>query len=127
MTIGGDSVLRRDQARLLNEFASAEGEPIIAVGDYNFDWEVVGGDTDHDAGFDNMTANGIFEWVRPVELIKTQCAASFDSVLDFVFIAGDAKDWAGESEILERQADYCDGDATGGGDHRPLRATFDIP
>lgn len=122
----GDEPLRHEQAQLLNQFAKDTGEAIIAVGDYNFDWEVVGGDADHDQGFDNMTADGAFEWVRPPTLIKTQCDPAFNSVLDFVFAAGDAKMWSGTSEILEQQEGYCDGEVQGGSDHRPVRATFDI-
>jgi hypothetical protein len=111
---------------MLNDYAKSTGAAIVAVGDYNFDWEVVGGDNDHDAGYDNMTADHAFEWVRPATLIKTQCDPQFDSVLDFVFVAGDAKSWWGASEILEQQVDYCDWDAQGGTDHRPVRATFDV-
>lgn len=41
---------------MLNEWAENQDLPVIAVGDYNFDWEVVGGDQDHDEGFDLLTA-----------------------------------------------------------------------
>ncbi len=64
----------------------------MAVGDYNFDWQVNGGDTDHDAGFDALTEDNIFVWIRPATLIRTQCSAH-DSVLDFVFVAGPAREW----------------------------------
>jgi hypothetical protein len=43
-------------------------------------------DTVHDRGYDLLTAEGVFAWGRPPLLIRTQC--SFDSVLDFVFVAG---------------------------------------
>ena len=61
----------------------------MAVGDYNFDRDVRTGDTVHDRGYDLLTVDGVFTWVRPPQLIRTQC--SFDSVLDFVLVAGDAR------------------------------------
>jgi endonuclease/exonuclease/phosphatase family metal-dependent hydrolase len=79
---------RHRQAQLLNTWARQQVLPVIAVGDYNFDWSVTNGEANHDAGYDRLTADGIFVWVRPTRLLRTQC--SFDSVLDFVFIAGAA-------------------------------------
>jgi endonuclease/exonuclease/phosphatase family metal-dependent hydrolase len=61
--------LRHRQAGLLYEFGRKEPEPVIAVGDYNFDWEVTGGENNHDPGFDRMTAGDVFQWVRPGELV----------------------------------------------------------
>jgi len=81
---------RHDQAVLLNEWAITDNRPAITVGDYNFDWEVVGGDEQHDLGYDYMTAQQEWVWVRPAELVTTQCAGwpcEFNSVLDFVFTA----------------------------------------
>ncbi len=37
------------------------------------------------------------------------------------------EDWTASSEILERESSFCDGDATGGTDRRPVRAALDIP
>jgi hypothetical protein len=59
------------------------------VGDYNFDWDV--GSGDHDPGYDELVAGGVFEWVRPDPLVSTQCSGFYDSVLDFVFVGGDAR------------------------------------
>ena len=39
-----------------------------------------------DHGFDLMTADGVFSWVRPDSLVQTQ-DSSFNSVLDFLFVA----------------------------------------
>ena len=78
-----------EQARLLNEWARAQTLPVIAVGDYHFDWDVSDGEADHDRGYDLLIHDEVFVWIRPQRLIKTQC--SFESVLDFTFMAGDAK------------------------------------
>lgn len=117
---------RHLQARMLNQWARQQTLPIIAVGDYNFDWDVEDGDTDHDEGYDEMIGGGIFTWVRPPPpLKKTHCSTRFNSVLDFVFVAGDAKGWGGTSEILVAPGDCPDDNQTS--DHRPVKAVFQLP
>jgi len=118
------SDLRHQQASMLNQWATSQTLPVIAVGDYNFDWEVVGGDTDHDQGYDNMTASGTFTWVRPPDLVKTQLSPGFNSVLDFVFASRDAQLWAQEAKILVAPGDEPDDSKKS--DHRPVRALFDL-
>ncbi len=121
---------RHQQSRLLNEWASEQDSPVIAVGDYNYDWEVEGGDNDHDAGFDLLTAANIFIWIRPETLRRTQCSATssggcrFNSVLDFVFAANLPDSWRASSEILVTPGDFPDDSSTP--DHRPVQAAFDI-
>jgi endonuclease/exonuclease/phosphatase family metal-dependent hydrolase len=115
---------RHIQSRQLNAWAATQTLPVIATGDYNYDWGVSDGDIDHDEGFDHLTANGVFEWVRPQELIKTQCS-NYNSVLDFVFASGAAQAWASEASIMESQEAYCPDDNKSS-DHRPISATFDL-
>jgi hypothetical protein len=114
---------RHRQASLLNDWAQNQVLPIIAVGDYNFDWEVKHGETDHDKGYDNLIAGGAFAWVRPGTLVKTQCSQRFDSVLDFIFVAGEATEWTSSSDILFPEPAYCPDDSDKSG-HRPVQATF---
>ena len=87
----GDNAIRHQQAERLNAWVRQQTVPVIATGDYNFDWEVNGGDTNHDAGYDKMTAGNAWSWVRPATLIKSQCDAGFNSVLDFVFVNAGAQ------------------------------------
>ena len=50
-----------------------------------------------------MTTDDAWEWVRPEQLVTTQCSGwpcRYNSVLDFVFTAGPARDWRAESEIV---------------------------
>ena len=117
---------RHEQARLLNEWARTQTLPVVAAGDYNFDWHVENGEADHDQGYDLLTADAVFRWVRPDELIKTQCDERFNTVLDFVFVAGSAKEWPGESRILAPESGYCP-DTPTRSDHRPVLATFQWP
>ena len=114
-----------DAARLLNAWAREQTLPVIAIGDYNYDWDVAQGETRHDQGFDEMTRDAVFVWVRPPMLVSTQCSRQFNSVLDFIFAAHGAKAWQGTSEILERQPKYCP-DTNATSDHRPVLATFTL-
>ena len=78
-----DDAARHWQAAALNDWAEAQTLPLIAVGDYNFDWSVEGGERDHDAGYDNLTADGVWKWVRPAALVSTQ-DSRYDDVLDLL-------------------------------------------
>jgi hypothetical protein len=117
---------RHTQASLLNQWAANQTLPIVATGDYNFDWDIA--TEAHDLGYDLMTTNGVWEWIKPATLVTTQCSGwpcGFDSVLDFVFAAGEARDWQATSEIMVRDGDFPDDGTTS--DHRPVRAVFDLP
>lgn len=116
---------RHEQARLLNEWAANQTLPIIAVGDYNFDWAVTGGENDHDQGYDFLTEDGVFDWVQPELLVKTQCFPRYNSVLDFVFLGNVSTDWLATSEILETSSEYCP-DTSERSDHRPVYASIEI-
>jgi endonuclease/exonuclease/phosphatase family metal-dependent hydrolase len=114
---------RHKQAQLLNDWAEHKTLPVIAVGDYNFDWDIQGGERAHDLGYDLMTEDGAWEWVRPAQLVTTQCSGwpcRYESVLDFVFTAGPARDWRAESEIVVAPGDFPDDGTTS--DHRPILA-----
>jgi len=112
---------RHEQARRLNSWASAQTLPIIAVGDYNFGWEIADAGKQHDIGYDLLTANQVLGWVPPRTLVRTKCAVP--AVVDFTFVGGPARDWRGTSEILFPENSYCPGDDHTS-DHRPVRATF---
>jgi endonuclease/exonuclease/phosphatase family metal-dependent hydrolase len=120
----GNADLRRRQGTQLNEWVRTQTIPVIAVGDYNFDWSVNGGDQDHDLGYDNMTNGGAWRWVRPATLIKSQCSPNFNSVLDFIFINNLAQSWSGTSQILVEPND-CDASPQMS-DHRPVVGTFSM-
>ena len=116
---------RHRQAQMLNAWAASQTLPIIAIGDYNFDWNLPNGDTDHDLGYDNMTKDGVWEWIRPAELVTTQCSGwpcGYNSVLDFVFASGPARDWNIASQIIVAENDFPDDFTTP--DHRPVMAAI---
>ncbi len=116
---------RHEQADMLNEWVSEQTLPVIAMGDYNFDWDVVDGEEDHDEGYDLMTALDRWTWVRPDPLEETHCS-SYNSVLDFAFVSPTVLDWAPVSEILTPDPDWCP-DGPEQSDHRPVSIQVSIP
>lgn len=121
-----DEQARHEQAELLNAWGAAQDGPVVMVGDYNFDWEV--SDGRHDEGYDSLTEGGVFDWVQPEVLVKTQCSPYYDSVLDFVFVGGEAREWPAEAEILRAGTEYCaQRNIETFSDHRPMRVTIELP
>lgn len=121
----GNTAGRHAQAQGLRTWAQSQAVPVIATGDYNFDWHFQTGDTNHDRGYDLMTEGGFFRWVRPpAPLVPTNCSGH-GSVLDFVFVSGEAQSWQAESEILFPEDSYCP-DTPSTSDHRPVLARFDL-
>ncbi|WP_372370659.1 endonuclease/exonuclease/phosphatase family protein [Candidatus Uabimicrobium sp. HlEnr_7] len=118
----GNETARHEQSVLLNEWIAKQREPVIAAGDYNYDWQVKNGDFDHDRGYDLLTASRVVSWVRPEKMIRTQ-DSHYNSVLDFIFCSYDL--WESESEIIVRDNDFPDDKTTS--DHRPVAAVFSIP
>jgi len=128
----GEEDLRTDQGRMLLAWAKATPGPLVAAGDFNFDWDF------HtrrgNGGFDAMTAGGTWEWLEPDPLIDSNWAGDRDdpsrdrypdSILDFVFVAHEARSWNGESRVIVRPGDFPDDETTS--DHRPILATFELP
>ena len=116
---------RLRQAQMLAQWAAEQTLPVIAVGDYNFDWSVRGGERDHDRAYAALTADGVWDWVRPADLVTTQCSGwpcTYNSVLDFVFTAGPARDWPARSVIVVVPGDFPDD--TQRSDHRAVLAQF---
>jgi hypothetical protein len=111
-------------ARMLNGWARIQTLPVIAVGDYNLDWNAAGGETDHDRGFDELTADNVFKWVKPASIVKTNCSAH-NSVLNFAFVSGAAQQWSSSSSILFPEPSYCSNEASRS-DHRPMLAAFEL-
>jgi hypothetical protein len=117
--------IRHEQARLLNRWAKKQTLPIIAVGDYNFDWDVKQGEQKHDKGYDLLTENQVFTWVQPDFILATHCSSKYSSVLDFVFVSGVAQTWNASSKILYPESSYCP-DTPQKSDHRPVLSIFDL-
>ncbi|MCP4611469.1 MAG: hypothetical protein GY845_22375 [Planctomycetes bacterium] len=115
---------RLDQAAMLAQWASQQTIPVIAVGDYNFDWDLDPSDCaeNYNKGLGAMTVCG-FDWLKPARMIRTH-DSYYNSVLDFIFLANYADIISGESEIVVRPNDFPDDNTTP--DHRPVKAVLNI-
>ncbi len=127
----GEAKLRTEQAKMLRQWASDRKEPVITVGDFNFDFDFKtqkGND-----GFKAMIEGGVWEWLKPDPLIDSNWSDDRrvtdrrvdrypDSILDFVFVANEAKQWHGKSHVVVREGDFPDSDETS--DHRPIISSF---
>ncbi|UCF56297.1 MAG: hypothetical protein JSW15_09440 [Deltaproteobacteria bacterium] len=116
---------RLDQAKRLREWASKQSIPIIAVGDYNFDWDLDPEDARHNdqKGFGDMTACGVFKWLKPENPVRTH-DSTFNSILDFVFLANAEGKITGTSRVVVVDGDFPDNEETP--DHRPVQATLEF-
>ena len=59
----GDEVKRQKQAKKVREWAKKETLPIIAVGDYNFDFDIQ--TKSNNKAFDIFLEDDVFEWIQP--------------------------------------------------------------
>ncbi len=127
----GESDLRIDQAKMLVEWAKSINEPMISAGDHNFDFDF---HTQHgNEAFEAMTKENVWQWIKPDPLVDSNWSQDRrvrdravdrypDSILDFIFVANQAKTWIGESDVIVREGDFPDDDKTS--DHRPIIGRF---
>lgn len=123
----GKAEVRAKQAEQLVQWARNQTLPIIALGDYNYDF--VFADRQGNEGFRQMMRDNIWSWVEPDELIDTNWFDNPESpdgkddypgsLLDFAFVAGPAKAWKTKCQIITRPNDFPDDSTTS--DHRPYQ------
>lgn len=124
----GNEEFRQGQARSLREWARTKSIPIIAIGDYNLDYEFA--TKKGNKAFDEMMKDNVWTWVRPTPLVDTNWSDRdgdgidnyIDSLLDFSFVAGAAKTWKASSRVIVRENDFPDDEKTS--DHRPVELTL---
>lgn len=109
---------RVKQAKLMNQQFSDTKELVIAMGDYNFDYDL---STRKGNKSFNEFMTGNWKWIKPSSLYKTHCDPQYNSILDFAFVLGEYKN--ASSEILFREMNYC---KKGFPDHRPVRLTIEL-
>ena len=118
-----DETLRRKQAAGLREWARDSSTPIIAMGDFNFDYlfrKQRGNES-----FNEFMRDGVWEWIKPDPFVDTNWSGDTkdnypDSMLDFVFVANGAKSFELTCEIVVREGDFPDSRRTS--DHRATSA-----
>lgn len=122
----GKAEIREQQATMLVAWARDQTLPVVALGDYNFDY--VFSTRKGNPGFVNMMRDNIWRWIEPTTLIDTNW---YDnprepdgkddypgSMLDFAFVAGPAKEWDTTCNVIVRDGDFPDDKTTS--DHRPF-------
>lgn len=143
----GSKARRNAQAAFLRAWIEAQTQPVIALGDFNFDYavdldfvqpshcrqvEIVAGNE----AFSIFTGSDAIRWLEPDCLndpaiacppTGTACDSCFNSILDFIFLAAAARDWQGRSQIIRPQPDYCEVEGAGGADHYPVLAAIQVP
>ena len=120
----GDAGLRTVQATGLRKWAETQVLPVVAVGDFNFDY--VFATEQGNAAFQAFTQGDIWQWVRPKPLIDSNWSDRDEdgeddypgSILDFTFVGKGAKKWQPVSRVIVRQGDFPDDRRTS--DHRPV-------
>lgn len=120
----GKAAVRQRQAEGLREWAKTIEQPIVAIGDYNFDY--VFATQKGNPAFDLFLADDVYQWVVPEPLIDSNWYDGDQdgeddypgSILDFAFVTGQAKSWRPVSRVIVREGDFPDDLITS--DHRPI-------
>ena len=122
----GKAEVREKQATQLVEWARTQLLPIVALGDYNFDYEFA--TAKGNGGFTNMLQDSVWQWIEPVEMIDSNWYDNPESpdgeddypgsLLDFAFVAGPAKAWKKSCKVIVRPDDFPDDEQRS--DHRPF-------
>ncbi len=126
-----DAQRRLAQAIGLTQWIKEIKYPVIAVGNYNFDWVVSDGQDQVGAGFKALTAANAFTWVKPKVLQPTICDNKSPTIQDFIFAANSGTILKSDrSEILNKDDKFCQivaGDnAKRALTHVPVIATFSV-
>lgn len=109
---------RARQSAGLAAWAAAQTLPVVAVGSFNFDLGVDGGDPE----FDGFLASAGWRWLRPQPNLGTWCGKR-GRVADNVLLGGDARSWSSDASVMFPQNNYCP-DSGRSSDHRPVLARF---
>jgi endonuclease/exonuclease/phosphatase family metal-dependent hydrolase len=127
----GNAAVRETQAEGLREWGKQQTLPVLAVGDFNFDYDFhtrIG-----NPGMQKFLLDSTWSWIKPVPLIDSNWADRNqdgiddypDSLLDFAFTSPLAHNWKASCEVLVRPGDFPDDKTTS--DHRPCLLRIDVP
>jgi len=121
----GDAKRRQKQAERLRQWTKRQELPVILAGDFNFDYNPK--TEKGNKAFDLFMQGTTVHWHQPkcvsagnCPRTGTQCDSRYNSILDFVFTGGPARDWEGESQVIFAERAYCARDRKGYADHRPV-------
>ena len=116
--------LRKQQAVGMREWARDQNVAVINIGDFNMDFDFH--TRQGNSAFPEMIRDNVWTWIKPEEFIDTNWADPDgdgkdnypDSMLDFAFVSGPAKDWNPICKVIVRDGDFPDDRTTS--DHRPI-------
>ncbi len=124
----GNAKFRQEQAVGLREWARDQNVAVIALGDFNmdYDYRTMKGNP----AFDEMVRDNVWSWLAPNDFIDTNWSDRDgdgndnypDSMLDLAFAAGAAKEWGIECRVVIRPDDFPDDRSTS--DHRPIEIIY---
>ena len=122
----GKGEVRETQADQLVEWGRKQLLPVIALGDYNLDYDFA--TKKGNSAFPRMMKDNVWKWVKPEEMIDSNWYDNPEdpdgeddypgSLLDFAFVLGPAKEWNASCKVIVRQGDFPDNETTS--DHRPF-------
>ena len=123
--------LRTQQAIGMREWARDQSVAIINIGDFNMDYDFR--TKEGNDAFIEMLQDNVWMWVKPTEFIDSNWSDPDgdgndnypDSMLDFAFVAGPAKDWNPVCKVLVLEDDFPDDNTTS--DHRPIELRMTLP
>ena len=111
------------------EWARDSNEPIIAMGDFNFDYPFKRKSIKDP--FREFMKDSVWLWVKPSPMIDSHFSNDGDgndekpdSMLDFVFVANGAKEFECQCSIIKRDGDFPDDESTS--DHRATELRLNL-
>ncbi len=118
----------RSPPRPVAEWIKRADVPVILLGDTNIPIEPGqhAGDVASPA-FGKLINDAGLIWVEPSNPHKTQCSPRFNSMLDQIYRAATLPVSGAVAEIQFTGPEYCEGDAEGFADHRPVVGRFSFP
>ena len=126
---GGNGVEKRaHQAGLIVEWIKRADVPVILLGDTNIPIEPgLRADDVTSPAFTKLIDDAGLIWVEPTNPYKTQCSPRFNSMLDQIYRTANFPVSGASAEIQFTEPEYCEGDAEGFADHRPVVGFFSFP
>lgn len=116
---------RAHQVGLIVEWIKRADVPVILLGDTNIPIEPGQHAADVTSpAFVKLTNDGGLIWIEPSNPHKTQCSPSFNSMLDQIYRTANLPATDISAEIQFTGPEYCEGDAEGFADHRPVVGQF---
>lgn len=127
--------IRRGQAQRLREWIEDhERENLIVLGQLNFDYDFRSNRPRGNRAFATFSQNGPASWPQPMCVANEACPVHISrcnppnrDIQDFIFLAGQAKNWQAISDIAFANETYC-GRANGAySNYRPVMAQIALP